>query len=148
MLFFYGDCMLEIILVLIMMFVSFFFGAFITFLGSTSMCRKYSKEICVKMLLILHSLDENMKQIEAEKYTKMKEAGFSDINIKGQMNIDSYDLKKWKNDITTQIITRYPFPQDLKFRDYEGALDFLNEYFSELADIPTKEKKSNFNKKI
>ena len=148
MLFFYGENMLEIILVLALMFISLFFGAFITFLGHTSMCRKYSKEICVKMLLVLHALDESMKKIDSEKYIKMKESGFSDNNIKGQANIDTYDLQKWRNEIVTQIITRYPFPQDLKFRDYDGALDFLHEYFSDLANIPTKEKKSNFNKKI
>lgn len=99
------------------------------------------------MLLILNSLDETMERIDSEKYIKMREAGFSDNNIRGQRNIDTYDLKKWKNEIITQIITRYPFPQDLKFRDYEGALDFLNEYFSELADLPAKQK-TNFNKKI
>tara|TARA_R100000008_G_C3571215_1_gene162260 strand:- start:1034 stop:1447 length:414 start_codon:yes stop_codon:yes gene_type:complete len=132
--------MLEVILVLVLMFVSFFFGAFVTFLGNTSMCRKYSKEICVKMLLILHSINENMKKIDSEKYIKMKESGFSNNAIKGQRNIDSYDLQKWRNDIITQIITRYPFPQDLKFRDYDGALDFMHNYYAELSNIPPKEK--------
>ena len=139
--------MLEIILVLVLMFISVFFGAFITFLGNTAMCRKYSKEVCVKMLLILHSLDENVKKINEEKYVRLQEADYTNNQIRGHRNMDSYDLQKWRNEIVTQIITRYPFPQDLNFRDYDGALDFLNEYFSDLANIPAK-RNSNLNKKI
>ena len=139
--------MLEIILVLVLMFISLFFGAFITFLGNTAMCRKYSKEVCVKMLLILHSLDENVKKINEEKYVRLQEADYTNNQIRGHRNMDSYDLQKWRNEIVTQIITRYPFPQDLNFRDYDGALDFLNEYFSDLANIPAK-RNSNLNKKI
>ena len=138
--------MLEIIIVLMLMGVSLFFGAFVTFLGQTSMCRKYSKEVCVKMLLILYSMDETINQIDSEKYLKMKEAGFSDNDIRGQRNIDSYDIQRWRNNIITEIVTRYPFPHDLDFRDYDGALEFMNQYFAELTNIPSKEK--SFNKKI
>ena len=99
------------------------------------------------MLLILHSLDENVKKINEEKYVRLQEADYTNNQIRGHRNMDSYDLQKWRNEIVTQIITRYPFPQDLNFRDYDGALDFLNEYFSDLANIPAK-RNSNLNKKI
>ena len=116
MLFFNGVNMLEIIIVLMLMGVSVFFGAFVTFLGNTAMCRKYSKEVCVKMLLILYSMDETIKQIDSEKYTKMQETGFSNSDIRGQRNVDSYDVQRWRNNVITEIVTRYPFPQD--FHDF------------------------------
>ncbi len=148
MLFFYGGIMLEVILVLVLMAVSFFFGAFVTFLGTTAMCRTYAKEVCVKMLLILYSIEEDVQQIRTEKYSNMKDAGISPNDIMGQMNVDDYEFDKWRNMVVTDIVTRYPFRRDLNFRDYNGAMKFLNEYFSDITEIPKTKPKTKFNKKI
>ena len=71
------------------------------------------------MLLILHSLDENVKKINEEKYVRLQEADYTNNQIRGHRNMDSYDLLKFaeKRVMLFQI--------DKDWRDHLAAMDSL-----------------------
>ena len=127
------------------MFLSFWAGAFFVFVGSGALVKKYAMEACVKMLLIAVSLEEDFIFFKNEKYIRMQEAGFSLNDIKAQRNLDEDFIKKWRWKIIRQIKTRYPYPQELEFDDWDSAMRFLKDYFSNLNDF---DKNKNVNKKI
>tara|TARA_R100000008_G_scaffold71950_1_gene49937 strand:+ start:323 stop:742 length:420 start_codon:yes stop_codon:yes gene_type:complete len=139
--------MLKVILVLFLLVISFFCGAFVAVVGSDSLGRKYVDEVLIKLLLIVVTISEDVEYIKSTKYHIMRECDYDLNEIKAQKNIDEFEFSKWKNRVIRTIITRHPYPKDLQFHDYNSALVFLTEYFESLSET-SKEKNQSVNKLI
>ena len=134
--------MLKVILVLFLLVISFFCGAFVAVVGSDSLGRKYVDEVLIKLLLIFVTIIEDVEYIKSTKYNIMRECGYEANEIKAQKNLDEFEFAKWRNRVVRTIITRHPYPKDLQFHDYNSALAYLTEYFEDLANTPKKENTS------
>ena len=134
--------MLKVILVLFLLVISFFCGAFVAVVGSDSLGRKYVDEVLIKLLLIFVTIIEDVEYIKSTKYSIMRECGYEANEIKAQKNLDEFEFAKWRNRVVRTIITRHPYPKDLQFHDYNSALAYLTEYFEDLANTPKKENTS------
>tara|TARA_R100000152_G_C6724883_1_gene150289 strand:+ start:430 stop:849 length:420 start_codon:yes stop_codon:yes gene_type:complete len=134
--------MLKVILVLFLLVISFFCGAFVAVVGSDSLGRKYVNEVLIKLLLIIVTITEDVEYIKSTKYSIMRECGYDTNEIKAQKNIDEFEFAKWKNRVIRTVIARHPYPKDLQFHDYNSALVFLTEYFEDIANSAKKENTS------
>lgn len=131
------------------MVMSFIAGAFVAVVGSDSMGRKYVNEVLIKILLIAITIMEDIEYIKSTKYHMMSQCGYDENEIKAQKNIDNHDFAKWKAMIIRSIVTRHPYPKDLEFSSWDGAMIYLTSYFEDLADLSKKGNKQNsVNKKI
>ena len=65
--------MLKVILVLFLLVISFFCGAFVAVVGSDSLGRKYVDEVLIKLLLIFVTIIEDVEYIKSTKYNIMRE---------------------------------------------------------------------------
>ena len=141
--------MLNFILILILLVMAFIAGAFVAVVGSDSMGRKYVNEVLIKILLIAVTIMEDIEYIKSTKYHMMGECGYDENEIKAQKNIDDHDFRKWKAMVIRSIVTRHPYPKDLEFNSWDGAILYLTNYFEDLADLSKQKNKTNsVNKKI
>ena len=150
------------------MFSSDLFAAFVWFALGVFSCSAFNtilsyvhglsfvKEVNEHVIRLLSSIEGDLFFIEAIKYKQMIDAGMSEEDILHIRQLDEHFIKNWQAICINKFFSIYPrsMHQLIPFKDWDGALNLLNDnYYSKVVaqhkeqskNVDSKENNKNLN---
>jgi len=96
------------------------------------------REVVAHLLLMCLGIVENVAFLQELKRKQMREADFTDEQIRKFEEVDERTLTNWKDTVILSLVTKVPrnFRSMLPFNNWHEAMAFLNR---ELRDLGGKE---------
>jgi putative Mn2+ efflux pump MntP len=96
------------------------------------------REVVAHLLLMCLGIVENVAFLQELKRKQMREADFTDEQIRKFEEVDERTLTNWKDTVILSLVTKVPrnFRSMLPFNNWHEAMAFLNR---ELRDLVGKE---------
>ncbi len=90
---------------------------------------RFFKEIEKNCIMLLASATESIAYIQQIKYAYMSDLGVSEKTIKVTKNIEKQNFELWKASVVTNMKANYPKYIEPSYKDWEGALQLLDEIY-------------------